>query len=529
MNKNVKQISDNRETVVSQPYQIATTPLGQRLRAYMGSVCLLDSTNVRVMQETHLTPVYYVPKGDIAMECFKGNDFQTFCPFKGNASHWTLKIDDDPIENAAWSYENPLPEAETVRGYLAFYGTGIDRWLIGDEERTIDAPKLQFEEPRNLIEWLVRGAWNAENSIELTKQLGLRLVETGIPVSRLNVSIRQLHPLIAGEGYVWNRDANSMDAIQYSHETLTTDAYLKSPMKLVSDGLGGIRQRLNIGKMAFDFPILKELKQQGATDYVAMPLWFSDGRIHNLSLTSDDEKGFSTADLGQVFEALPIISRMYELHALKTNSKTLLQTYLGNSAGNQVLMGLTKRGDGQAIKAVIMYSDLTGSTQLTEQLDRTSYLKLLDEFFERAGTPVANNGGDILKFIGDAILSIFPIEENSDSSLAAACQSAVLAAKQTVAELEALDHQPKISCTIGIHVGEVTYGNIGSPQRLDFTVIGSAANETARIGDACKDAHEAILMSEDVAKWTSERTKSIGRFNFRGVTKEMELFGLDNR
>jgi len=521
-------LQSDANTIDDKTYHIAVAPLGQRLRAYAGAVCVLDSNNVLVMRETHLTPVYYVPQDDIDMSLFESSDFQTFCPFKGNSTHWNLKVDGKLYEKAAWSYQHPLPEARSVSGYLAFYGTGIDRWLIGAEEQEFEGPKLQFKEPKNLIEWLVRGAWSAENSAELTNQLGLRLLETGIPVSRVNVAIRQLHPLLAGEGYVWNKNNSTTETFQFSHEALDTDQYQKSPMKLVSEGLGGIRQRLNAGKMVFDFPILDDLKEQGATDYVAMPLHFSDGKIHNLSLTSDHPDGFTTGHLGQIFEALPIISRMYELHLLKSNSQTLLQTYLGTSAGNKVLMGSTKRGDGETIHAVITYIDLVGSTQRTEQLGQKKYLKLLDEFFECAGTPVIDNGGDILKFMGDGILSIFPIQENSDSSVKQACQNAVQAARQTIASLDKLEFSPKIACTIGVHIGEVMYGNVGSPQRLDFTVIGSAANEVARIGDSCKNADEAMLISEGVAKYIDFSTHSKGVFNLKGVSKGMELYALDD-
>ncbi|MCR9214343.1 MAG: DUF427 domain-containing protein [Proteobacteria bacterium] len=515
-------VSDDKSNANSN-YSISVEPAPNRIRGFKGSVCLIDTTGALIVHETHHVPIYYIPREDVAMEYLTRNDFRTFCPFKGNASHWSVKIDDEVIEQAAWSYEKPLFEGDPVRNYIAFYGEAIDKWLVGEEEEKFLAPRFMMSEPRTLVDWLIRGAWSAKNHVELTKQLGRRLVDTGIPVVRLNVALRQLHPLIAGRSFIWTRDQDEVEELSIKHSSLQDEMYLTSPMKLVSEGLGGIRQKLNVDEK-FEFPIMDELKEQGATDYVALPLPFSDGVIHNLTLTSDSPEGFSTSDLGQIFEALPLISRMYEVHKVKQDSQALLETYLGKSAGHQVLNGSVKRGDGETIKAVIYFCDLSDSTMLTEKFGQQKYLELLNRFFDASAVSVVENGGDVLKFIGDAILAIFPISNTSEQEIHDACEKALTAAKATLEKLQGEPDDIPLGCSIGLHYGNVMYGNVGSEDRLDFTVIGSAANETARIGEVCKDVGQAILMSSDVASHVPQEVRSIGRFDMKGISGERELF-----
>ncbi|PHQ66194.1 MAG: guanylate cyclase [Sneathiella sp.] len=520
----VAELVARERPAASNKYSIGIHPVPERIQGFKDGVRLVDTTNALIVRETHLVPIYYIPREDVAMDYFSRTDFRTFCPFKGNASHWALTLGDHQSSPAAWSYETPFLEAEPVKNHIAFYGDVFDKWVRGEEEEKYLSPRMLLAEPENLVDWLIRGAWAAKNHVELTAQLGNRLVQTGIPVARLNVALRQLHPLVAGRSYIWRRKSNEVEEFSISHTSLNGPGYLNSPMKLVSEGLGGIRQRLDVDEENFEFSIMAELKAQGATDYVALPLPFSDGIIHNLTLTSDAPEGFSTSDLGQIFEALPLISRMYEVHKVKSDSKALLETYLGKSAGNKVLNGLVKRGDGETIQAVIYFCDLSDSTALTEKLGQQKYLNHLNKFFDASAVSVAENGGDVLKFIGDAILAIFPIKDTSKEEIARACQQAAKAARSTITALAEIKHEAPMHCTIGLHHGEVMYGNVGSEDRLDFTVIGSATNETARIGEICKEIGHAILLSDDVATHIPEDVRSVGAFALKGVAEKRELF-----
>ncbi|WP_169543148.1 DUF427 domain-containing protein [Sneathiella aquimaris] len=521
--ENPAELSSGADTAF---YSLDISPAANRIRGYKSGVLIFDSRQCLLMNETHHDPVYYVPKSDINMSLLTLSEFRTFCPFKGNASHWSLELDGQRTQNVAWSYESPLKDAEPIKGYLAFYDLSLDQMYIDDDltnPQDHDAPSGTD----SLTEWLAQGRWSNDNSMMLTRQLVDRLLAIGFPIMRLNVAIRQLHPLIAGESYLWQRETDTVVTNQMFHENATSTQYLQSPLKLVTEGLGGIRQKLTADQTEFDFPIMKDLRDQGATDYVAFPLIFSDGHIHNLTLTSDAPDGFSTSHLGQIYEALPMISRLYEVHKLKANAKSLLQSYLGKSAGDKVLSGLTKRGDGGTIEAAILYCDLVNSTLLTETLSQEAYLDLLNSFFDAVAQAVYANHGDILKFIGDAVLAIFPIEDSSNKSRREACISAAKATKEISHNIAQSPFSDNLSSKTGLHFGQVRYGNIGSEQRLDFTVIGSAANEVARITDICSTLGETALVSEQIASDLSSGLKSAGKFNLKGFHKERELFSFD--
>ncbi|MDX1402103.1 MAG: adenylate/guanylate cyclase domain-containing protein, partial [Kiloniellales bacterium] len=278
-----------------------------------------------------------------------------------------------------------------------------------------------------------------------------------------------------------------------------------------------------------DYPILEDLIKEGMTDYVAMPLHFSDGHINALTLATDRPGGFTTSDLGQIYEALPLLSRLFEVHALKRTTKSLMTTYLGERTSDLVLGGKIKRGDGESVPAVIFYADLRGSTALAAELGRKDYLRSLNAFFEAVAGQVMEEGGEVLKFIGDAVLAIFPITE-CEIRTSAACQSALNAALGALRQIEGLqaefDLPRPLTAGIALHKGEVTYGNVGSRQRLDFTVVGSAANEVARIADLCKVLQRPLLFSGKVAPYLEQETRSLGEHELRGTSKSHEIFTL---
>jgi len=522
-NSNMATIS--QENIPAPEYDLGISVAAGRVRGYKDGVLLFDTERSLLMKETHHDPIYYIPKADVNMALLSSNSYRTFCPFKGNASHWTLNNSKETTENIAWEYETPIEGAEEVKNHLAFYDNALDQLLVDDVNIVHRSPAVDRMRNYTLAEWLMLGSWNANNQVELTEQLVDRFIETGIPIMRLNIAIRQLHPLLAGESYLWNKEDGCVKIQQLTHENLSSAGYLDSPLKLVSEGLGGIRQKLNGDQTEFEFSIMQQLKDQGATDYVALPLFFSDGNIHNLTLTSDHPDGFTTAHLGQIYEAIPLISRMYEVHKLKSNTADLLQTYLGRSAGKQVLNGLTKRGDGGTIKSAILFCDLTGSTALAERLGQQEYLDHLNYFFDIIAQSVYGHGGDILKFIGDAVLAIFPLTDETSNAKEAVCNSAFQAVQDIIKNIDLPSHREPISCTAGLHFGEVMYGNVGSAQRLDFTVVGSAANEVARISDLCRTSGQPVLFSKQIAEILQADLKSLGNFELRGLVRPRELFG----
>lgn len=446
------------------------------------------------MHETRLPPVVYFPKEDVTAGLRPVPEFRTFCPFKGTASYADILVGSENVPRGVWHYLNPLPEGQAVDGYMAFM-PGVATKILNEGQPIAPLTSGNISGPT--VDWLLREAWTARSPEELLAALGRRLVEDGVAVWRISVLIWSLHPMIAGQHVVWTRDDDQIESRFPSYERLESPMFTDSPLRHVADGLGGIRRKLDANPDEFDFPVMHDFKAQGVTDYVAMPLPFSDGRINVMTIACDHPKGFTTANLGLIFECSALISRLFEVFALTSNATSLLETYLGKRTGARVLGGKIRRGDGDAIDAAILFCDLRHSTRLEAELGRETYVNELNRFFEITTDVVNEHDGEVLKFIGDAVLAIFPAGDDR----AQACRQAVSASARIVEKLNALaDTGPcPLTCSIGIAFGEVTYGNVGSRERLDFTVIGSAANVAARLGDYGKKVGHTIVVSEDVA------------------------------
>ncbi len=344
------------------------------------------------------------------MDLLKRTDFHTHCAFKGNASYWSVDVGGRGTENAAWSYEAPFEEAAVVKDFIAFDWEAMDEWL--EDDTPVLARDVTGVGTRNpYTDWLFDEAWKAETAAELVANLSRQLVDHELPLLRFGLFIRTLHPLMFAWGFTWWRTRDGVYEYQTPHETLLKSQYLDSPYAPILNGVGGVRRRLEGANAQLDFPILRDLREEGATDYVAMPLLFSDEQINIVTLVSDRPGGFTTGDLGDVYEILPLLANLFEIHALRRKLEVLLDTYLGKHTGSKVLEGQIKRGDRETIHAVIWYADLRDSTHLTESLSRDKYLELLNDFFDCIAGIVLEHGGEVLKFIGDAVMAIFPIED----------------------------------------------------------------------------------------------------------------------
>lgn len=526
------------ETKTTQPeaelrsgYRVVLKPADNRIRAIFHGQTLADSAQALVMQETRLAPIFYFPRDDVSMELLAKTDHRTHCPFKGDASYWTLKVGDVSVENAAWSYENPYDEASDVKEYVAFNWGDIDAWMV-DDEQIIDQPRDDTPAQTNpFVDWLVQKAWQAKTLPDAAQQLADVLVENGFPLWRLRLVIRTLNPQLFGLAYTWRRGVDNIADYQLSHEELQSPQYLESPYALIINGQGGVRRRLEGADPQLDFPVLKDLREEGATDYVAMPVRFSDGLINIINLVSDAPGGFSTDDLGLLYEILPSLGVQLEAHAQRVSSLTLLRTYLGRNAGERVMSGLVKRGDGEELHAVIWFSDLRNSTSLAESLSRDEYLATLNQYFDSVAGAVVEHGGEVLKFIGDAVLAIFAIDEQDDPPTAA-CTRALSAAREAQERIRSVNlerqdqDKPLLAFGTGLHCGNITYGNVGTAKRLDFTVIGSAVNEASRIEGLCKSLGEPVLTSSVFAQCVPGELRSLGQHTLRGVRDAEEIFAL---
>lgn len=504
---------------LAQGYAINIESLTGRVELFRNGIKLASSERAKVMYETRLPPTIYVPKDDLCVDLPAANDLQTFCPFKGTATYRDLPADNETQPISVWAYETALPESKEIEGYIGFNDsiyTDIDlgtNTLRPTSDGNISGP---------LIDWLLRGAWTLNTPEDFTRALADKLIEHGVAVSRLSVLVWSLHPLIAGKHYIWDKSEDEISTFAPTYEIHDHPAFTNSPLRHVSNGLGGVRQRLNDDHPENSFPIMEDLRAKGATDYVAMPLPFSDGRTNVLTLTSDHPDGFTTANLGLIFECSVVIARFYEVFMQRENAQSLLETYVGKRSGARVLGGEIRRGDGDEIDAAIMFCDLRGSTRLEERLDRDRYIELLNAFFETISDIVHDNGGEVLKFIGDAVLAVFPAGSNE----MAAKKNAINSANEIVRRMPEIDcPDESCDCSIGLAFGRVTYGNIGSRERLDFTVIGHAANVAARLGDYGKKVGHKIVLSQDILTACGE-SEPLGEVALHNVSQPVTCFAV---
>ncbi len=519
-----------------QDYEIRFEPSAKRIRVEFNGAQIVDSSHAIIVHETRMPPAYYFPADEVRMELLQKTDFQTHCPFKGNASYWNLKVGDQVAENAAWAYDEPYREAEQIRRHLSFYRNKISALYEDDEEAPFLVAEVQGMHGNPLANWLLKEAWKASSNADLAGQFFTFLHGAGIPVARSTVIIPTLHPQVFATVLVWREDVPGVKLVSEPHDILHHPRFADSPFAPIIRGAGGVRRRIEEPDCKLDFPVVRDLRTEGATDYVAMPFRFSDGQISVMSLTSFTKGGFSTAHLGQIYEVLPMLGRVFEVHALRRTATGLLETYLGRNTGKRVLDGLVKHGDSEHIHAVIWFCDFRDSTPLSNSMGRSAYLRHLNRFFECMAGAVLESGGEVLRYIGDAVLAIFPIGNSpADAQPAAmdgaeACERAIGAANLAAERIAAMNDKhrdrPPLRFGIGLHLGTVTYGNIGIPQRLEFTVIGPAANEAARVESMTKELNRPILTSSAFAARYRGHLVSVGRHPLKGLEGSRELFTL---
>ena len=520
------------ETQATQLYRFSFEPEAKQVSALYQGITLADSNRVMLLQETRIAPVCYFPREDVRMDLFERSDYVTYCPFKGNASHYSLSVGETTSHNILWSYEDPSKDSEHIRDYVAFYPDQVDILYTGEQSaQPGDLSLPAYENP--LLNWVLQVAPAFDSSPELTAGFARQMRSANIPLWSLAVIIPILHPQVASFSQHWHSVTGKLVERDNDFESLQSPQYLNSPLIPIFEGAGGIRRRLDIKEPQLDFGILRDLHAEGATDYVAMPMHFSDGQINAVCISSNRPGGFTTSDLGHIYEILAVLGRIYEVHALQYKAASLLDTYLGSHAGERVLNGLIRRGDGQDIRAVIWFCDLRGSTPLAQTMSRDEFLACLNEFFDCVAGPVLDHGGQILRFIGDAALAIFPIENDlDDTSLQAACDSAVVAAHEASSRIEsantrrANESAQTLGYGIALHVGDVTYGNIGTGNRLEFTVIGEAANLAARIESMCMLLDQPVLLSAEFASCDPDRFVSLGQHQLKGIDEPQEIYAL---
>jgi adenylate cyclase len=370
------------------------------------------------------------------------------------------------------------------------------------------------------------------------KRLCEQMVEGGIPLMRGTIVCGQLHPLFRAFAVTWNRDGGLVRD-RFSYDNADNTAWQMSPLKAVlSPQRPEIRAKLYLGEGVDEFPVLKEFKGRGLTDYLCLRSAFSHPEEPALAkmdacvgtFSSDAPEGFSDRDIQAIKRLFPRFSMALKTYVRETTAQNLASTYLGSHAGDRVLNGYIQRGDCESIRAAVWFSDMRGSTSTADWMEPRVFLDRLNRYFECTAGSVLDHGGEVLRFIGDAVLAIFPI--NGPGGAERAGRMAVAAARDAVASLAKMNENPPENDTdpirfgLGLHVGEVLYGNIGVPERLEFSVIGAAANETARLQDLTKTLDRTIVASDAFTALASANWEAMGSHRLRGVSEPQPVYAL---
>jgi len=380
-----------------------------------------------------------------------------------------------------------------------------------------------------IAEWLVGPARRIESGVRALDEFAWRVLAAGLPLLRVTLHISTLHPQYLGATFTWFRTTGQSVLRMVAHEVADIFRYEDNPVLRVVRGGETLRRRIEVADAVLDFPILHELKAQGATDYLALPVASAHlARNYMVTYVTDRPGGFTEseiADLTRVSQRLPVL---VDMHNQKAISRNVLNAYLGAKTGPKVLAGQIRRGTGEEINAVLWSSDLRGFTARSDRLPGDHVIALLNALFDAQAKTIHDHSGEILKFIGDGLLAIFPIE--TPGVAAEATRRALEAAVEAVAAVRGLGDElaargePPLHIVVALHVGTAIYGNIGAANRLDFTVIGPAVNLVSRVETVAKTLDLPIVVSDEFARAYGRPLRSLGTHQLRGLAAPHELF-----
>lgn len=386
--------------------------------------------------------------------------------------------------------------------------------------------------------WLVEAGLSSTSVRTLFDGFCTRLVAGGIPLSRGFLSIATLHPQRRANSIIW-QNGEIVAATEFHHDNMATDAWHASPF---SHMLETRRQRLHrrlVGDGAvLDFPVLSELRDAGFTDWLAFVYGFGwafeqrDGGYLGvvLSWATHRSGGWTAAELDAIEELSGTLALAVRGSSTLDTTRDVLATYLGGDAAARVIAGHVRRGSVGRMAAFILYADLRGFTDFAEVTEPEEVTRRLNAYFDCTGEAITSRGGEILKFLGDGLLAVFLPTAGGASAVAAAALDAardVLARVERLNEAEGAAGRVTLAIDVALHEGEITYGNVGTSDRLDFTIIGPAVNEAARLETLCKDVSQHLLVSDSFVRTAPElrpELRSLGLHRLRGVREPREVF-----
>lgn len=393
-----------------------------------------------------------------------------------------------------------------------------------------------------LAQWTLQQGLHETTVSDLVQGFGRRLVAGGVPISRISVGGMILHPVFGAFDIVWEADHDQVAVNRVARGSLTTPEFQNTPFfQMASTGVPFLHQRLEQPDLKQNFPIFDRLRATGNTDYFAF--FQSYGHTEEIlwadlppgiagvlgAFSTRRSGGFSDMEIAYLKAMSMPLAMAIKATTTYDLAQALLDTYLGKYSGGHVLDGLVERGDGRLIDCVLWYCDLRDSTRLADETPLDDYLVTLNDYFDCTAGAVLDHGGEVLKFIGDAVMAIFPIEEVSRPA-ADMCRAALMTAKDALARAERLNEArsgndlPEINFGIALHVGQVMYGNVGTDRRLDFTVIGPAANEVARLDGLSKKLQTPLVASAAFNEEFPEELAALGTHEVQGIDRGLEAF-----
>jgi adenylate cyclase len=390
-----------------------------------------------------------------------------------------------------------------------------------------------------ISEWIVRAALAGADEVEIVAGVCQRLSSAGVSLLRSQVATNLLDPTINARLVRWIRGQGALEeAVTRTDDPQANEDWTRSPFFfLIENRQPSLRRRLDATYRRGEFPLLDGFRDQGVTDYIAFAervgesVRLGEGEGMVSSWTTDAPAGFSEEQVEMLAGIMPALTLAFMLRTTNRAARTLITTYLGSNAADRVLAGNIVRGRAQAIRAVVWFSDLIGFTRISDTVSPDVVLALLNDYAEAQVEEIEAHGGHVLKFMGDGILAIFP-----DDDTTRACARALDAAADLRRRIAALNERrqaaglPVTDTHLALHVGELLYGNLGSARRLDFTVLGSALNEAARIETLCGSLEQAVIVSWAFAEAAGEARRllvSLGRYAMKGIARPQELFTLD--
>ncbi|MBR0835702.1 adenylate/guanylate cyclase domain-containing protein [Bradyrhizobium manausense] len=381
-----------------------------------------------------------------------------------------------------------------------------------------------------VVDWLTNGTRDQRFIDNIFAEMCIRLQQAGVPLKRSTLHVRIQHPQWLGARFMWSDGMREAEIGRVDFDVMGRPEFIGSPANEMFDGAIEVRENLEQDPaLGRKHALYDEMRASGLTDYVAWPLYHTLGKRHLITFATDRPGGFDDAHIAALKKVLPVLALVSEIRIKNRLARTLLETYVGAHAGELILAGATRRGTGTTVRAAIMICDLRDFTKISDNWPRDDVIDLLNDYFDAMSDPIARHGGEILKFIGDGLLAIFPL---SQPNACANLLRAVTEARQAMAALNERNNgtgRAPLNYGIGVHVGDVMYGNIGSTTRLDFTVIGPAVNMASRLEALTKQIGKPVLLSRDFAELVTPEfeLERVGQHAVRGFNEPIELFAFE--